>query len=158
MNFISISQYFNKLQSALFLLLLGPLFIFIILHLYVNETPLSPRIEYFIVICLAVALGWLTAIIRFNKKIKSVRNAQGLGAKLDKYFRITIVRFAFLSLASLLTALGFYLSGSDVFTGLYLVGLILSALVWPTSAKVSRDLRLRGDEREMVYFKKDNFS
>lgn len=157
MNFISISQYFNKLQSALFLLLMGPLLVFIGLHFYVSETPADVRIEYIVPISLAVTADWLAAAIIFNKKIKSVRNEQGLGAKLDKYFGITIVRFAFLSSASLLMAVGFYLSGSDVFTGIYLLGLLLSALVWPTSPRVCRHLRLRGDEREMVYFKKDRF-
>lgn len=158
MNFISISQYFNKLQSVLFLLLIGPLLVFIVLHLYGGDTSAdATRIEYLLVIGLAAVLDWLVATILFNKKIKSVRNAQGLGAKLDKYFGITIVRFAFLSSASLLMALGFYLSGSDVFTVIYLLGLMLSALSWPTSPRVSRHLRLRGDEREMVYFKKDKF-
>lgn len=157
MNFISISQYFNKLQSALLLLLIGPLLLFIALHLYVGETPADVRIEYLVIISLAVVADWLVAAVLFDKKIKSVRNAQGLGAKLDKYFGITIVRFAFLSSASLLMALGFYLSGSDVFTMIYLLGLVLSSLLWPTSRRVSRHLRLRGDEREMVYFKKDKF-
>jgi hypothetical protein len=157
MDFISITQYFNKLQSALFLLLIGPLLVFIVLHFYLGETAADVRIDYVVAISVAVVADWLVAAILFNKKIKSVRNAQGLGAKLDKYFGITIVRFAFLSSASLLMALGFYLSGSDVFTTIYLLGLIISALVWPTSPRVCRHLRLRGDEREMVYFKKDTF-
>jgi hypothetical protein len=37
----------------------------------------------------------------------------------------------------------------------FLIQLILAGIVWPTSSKVSSDLKLRGDEREMVYYKKD---
>jgi hypothetical protein len=62
-----------------------------------------------------------------------------------------------LSSASLILAVGLYLSNSNVFTALYLAGLVLSGILWPTDRKVSADLRLRGDEREMVYFKKDKF-
>ncbi len=157
MKFFTITQYFNKLQSALFMLLMGPLLLFIALYFYIAGQPVDPRMEYFIFIPLAVLLDWLTAMILFNKKIKSARNAQGLGAKLDKYFGLTIVRYVFLSSGSLLMALGFYLSGSDIFAAIYGTGLILSALLWPTSRKVCRDLGLRGDEYEMVYFKKDSF-
>jgi hypothetical protein len=56
-----------------------------------------------------------------------------------------------------LMALGLYLTLSDIFSGLYLAGLIVSAVLWPTCRKVTHDLRLKGDEREMVYFKKDAF-
>jgi hypothetical protein len=157
MNFITIGQYFNKLQSALLALMIVPLLVFIALHVFFADVPSDPGIEYFVFICPVVVLDWLMAMILFNKKIKSARNAQGLGAKLDKYFGLTIVRFSFFSVGSLLTAVGFYLSASDVFTGIYLMGMVLSAFFWPTSPKVSRDLRLRGDEREMVYFKKDQF-
>lgn len=157
MNFLTIGQYFNRLQSALLLILVVPLLIFSTLHLLTGGMPHDPRSEYFIIICAAVLLDWFTALIIFNKKIESARNQQGLGAKLDKYFKLTVVRYSILSSASLLMAAGLYLSGSDVFMVLYLVGLLLAGLLWPTSRKVSVDLRLRGDEREMVYYKKDTF-
>ena len=163
MNFISITQYFNKLHSALFALMIVPLLLFIALYFLLPEMPPVPRTEYFILreycimIVSAVLVAWLMATIIFNKKIKSARNEQGLGAKLDKYFQITIVRYRLLSTASLLMAFGLYLTRSDIFSGLYLAGLIVSAVLWPTGRKVTHDLRLKGDEREMVYFKKDAF-
>lgn len=157
MRFFTISQYFNKLQSILFILLLIPLLIFIALYLYADRIPLDPdTAAYFVAIPLAALLGWVVGIARFNKKIKSARNAQGLGAKLDKYFGLTIVRFAFLAVSGPMLALGFLLTGSDL-PGMYLVALVLGATMWPTPARVCRHLRLRGDEREMVYFRKDSF-
>lgn len=157
MDFITISQYFNKLQSALFVLLIVPLLVFITLYLLLNGGPVDPRKEYLIIILCAVVVDWSVAMIIFNKKIKSARNEQGLGAKLNKYFEITVVRYAFLSAAGLLMALGLYLSGSNVFAALFLVGLLLAGILWPTGRRVCHDLRLKGDEREMVYYKKDNF-
>lgn len=157
MRFFTITQYFNKLQSALFMLLMGPMLVFIGLYFYLAGKPADPRMEYIVFISLAIALDWLAAMILFNKKIQLTRKAQGLGAKLDKYFRLTIVRYGFLASSHLLAALGFYLSGSDLFAAIYAGGLTLSAFLWPSSRKVCSDLKLRGDEREMVYFKKDSF-
>ena len=157
MRFFTITQYFNKLQSVLFILLIVPLLVFTALYFFMSDIAPLPQKEYYIVIPLTVLLEWLLAVIIFNKKIKSARNEQGLGAKLDKYFGITILRYGFLSSASLILAAGFFLSGNDIFTTLYLAGLVFTGILWPTTRKVSNDLRLRGDEREMVYFKKDNF-
>ena len=157
MNFLTIGQYFNKLYSLLFLLLIVPLLIFTTLYLLVTGPLPEPPLEYTIVLSAVVALDWLMAMIFFNKKIKSVRNGQGLGAKLDKYFKITIVRFSLLSSASLMLAAGWFLSRSDIFTAMYLSGLVLAGVLWPTPGKVCGDLALRGDERVMVYYKKDRF-
>lgn len=157
MNFITISQYFNKLQILFFVLLMMPLLIFIAVYFFFPDNPADYRMEYFIIIPAAAFFDWLVGIIMFNKKIKSARKAQGLGAKLEKYFEITIVRYWFLASAGMILAVGFFLSASDVFTALYLLNLIMSVLYWPTGPKVSRELMLKGDEREMVYFKKDRF-
>ena len=157
MRFITISQYLNKLQILFFLLLMMPLLVFIAVYFFMPDKPADHRMEYFIIIPSATLLDWLLAMIMFNKKIKSARNAQGLGAKLDKYFEITTVRYCFHSCAGLILALGLYLSGSDVFTLLYMVNLMLSVVYWPTGPRVSRELMLKGDEREMVYFRKDRF-
>lgn len=157
MNFITIGQYFNRLQSILFILLILPLMIFSALYYFNGENEPDSRPHYYVVIGVAVFIGWVMAMVIFDKKIKSSRNEQGLGVKLDKYFRITIVRHAILSSASLLLALGLYLTGSDFFTAMYVAGLGLSGILWPTGRKVCNELRLRGDERQMVYYKKDTF-
>jgi hypothetical protein len=157
MNFITITQYFNKLHSVLLVLLMVPLLAFIALYFFLNGLPTTSGKEYVIIIPATVLIDWLVAMLIFNKKIKSAANEQGLGVKLDKYFQITIVRYSLFSSGSFILALGFYLSGNDLFTALYLVGLVLAGILWPTGRKICSDLRLKGDEREMVYFKKDAF-
>ncbi len=155
MNFITIGQYFNKLQSVLLLLLITPLLVFITLFFLGTQTPQQPRTEYFIVLPAIVFCDWLLVVILFNKKIKSVRKEQGLGIKLDQYFRLTIIRFSLLSSGSMVMAVGLYLTRSDIFTGIFIGGLAFSAILWPSARKVSNDLLLKGAEREMVYLKKD---
>lgn len=157
MNFISISQYLNKLQILFFVLLMAPLLVFIALYFFFPDNPVEPRTEYLIILPFAAFVDLFLGMTIFNKKIKSARTAQGLGAKLDKYFQITIVRYSFLASGGLLLALGFYLTGSDVFSALYVVVLVLSAIYWPTGGRVCKELMLRGDEREMVFYRKDRF-
>ena len=157
MNFITIGQYFNKLQIVFFVLLIIPLVVFITLYVYVDQNSPENTQEYYILIPSLALLEWLTALIIFNKKIKSVRDEQGVGAKLDKYFFVTIVRYSFLASSGIILALGYFFTRNDMLTGLYLVSVILSLFFRPTGPRVSNELRLKGDEREMVYFKKDSF-
>lgn len=156
MNFLTISQYFNKLQILFFVLLILPLLVFITLYVFVDKNSVV-RFEYYILIPSLALIEWMMAIIFFNKKIKSARAEQGLGAKLDKYFYITIVRYSFLAASGLILAIGYFLTRSDMFTIMYLASLLFSFLYWPTGPRVAAELMLRGDEREMVYFKKDSF-
>jgi hypothetical protein len=158
MDFTSINEYFYKLFSRLLLILLFPIFIFIWVYLQPSRlTPQdanNPAFELLLIIGV-VASFWMLIFILFNKKIKSVRNGQGLRDKLEKYFRLTIVRYIIFSLCSLAFAIAFYVTGNDLFTMFFITQLAFCGLLWPFSAKVSRDLKLRGDEREMVYYKKD---
>lgn len=156
MNFISIQQYFNKLQIVFLILLIIPLLAFIALYFFAPESLFVPRKELYIIVSLAVVTDWILAMKIFNKKIKSARNEQGLGAKLDKYFYITIVRSSFLSTSALMLAAGFFLTQGSLFTALYVVNLVVALMLWPTGPRIARELMLRGDEREMVYFKKDS--
>lgn len=157
MNFITIGQYFNKLQIVFFILLILPLLVFIALHFFTNASPLEASPETLILIPSLALLEWLLAIIFFNKKIKSARNQQGLGAKLDKYFNITIVRNCFLASSGLILAGGYFITRNDVFTGLYMVSVVFSLFCWPSGPRAAKDLMLKGDEKEMVHFKKDKF-
>lgn len=157
MTFISIGQYFNKLQIVFVVLLIIPLLAFIALYVFADADP-ETSTEYYISIPGVALLVWALAVTTFDKKIKTARKAQGLGAKLDKYFFATIVRSGFLASASLVLAAGYFLTRNEAFTGLYLVSVFLSLIFWPTGPKVAGELRLKGDEREMIYFKKDKFS
>lgn len=160
MDFFTIEQYFNKLFSALFVILLVPIGVFIGSYLRSVgpiSTPISFSTDHYYLAAIVVA-DWVLIFILFNKRIKSIRNGQGLRVKLEEYFRLTIVRYICGALGCLVLAYGFYISNDEVYTGTFVVSLLVLGLLWPTSPKVCRDLKLRGDEREMVYYKKDNFN
>lgn len=159
MDFLTIGQYFNKLFSALLVILLAPIVAFIVI--YLGPGPADPdgtslTLSGFLMLAIVV-IDWLIIFISFDKKIKSIRNGQGLRIKLEKYYRLTIVRYMLAAGGCLVLASGFYFTGDDVFTGIFVASLVATAALWPTSPKVCNDLKLKGDEREMVYYKKDDF-
>jgi hypothetical protein len=155
MTFINIRQYFNRLQIAVLFLLIVPLLLFIGLYLYVSGMPPVRFSKYFIVFPAIAFADWVMMMVMFNKKIKALRLASGLGLKLEKYFWLTVTRFSMISSASLVLAVGFLFSRNDVFSWLFVAGLLLCVFFWPTTSRVSNDLALKGDEREMVYYKRD---
>jgi hypothetical protein len=156
MKFIFIGQYFYKLYSTVLCIVLLPLFTFIVAYAF-SPPPIPSQHSFLLLSALAAVVisDWLTVFIFFNKKIKSIRHHQGLRLKLEKYFHLTIVRYILIGSGGMVLALGFFITGNDLFTALFVINLLLAGLIWPLPPKVSNDLALRGDEREMVYYKKD---
>jgi hypothetical protein len=159
MNFVTIRQYFYKVYNSVMLFLLAAIFSFIAAYLLSAgvELPAPHTLTVRLQFCGAFITVWLVIFFFLIKKIKSVRNQQGLRLKLEKYFQLTIVRYSLIMVISLMLAFAFYATNDDVLTVLFAVNLVLAFWFWPTSAKVCKELKLRGDEREMVYFKKDTF-
>ena len=158
MKFVTIEQYFYKLYNALLLIQLLPIFGFIFVYFQPSgastiQQSLSMRLQFSVII----VIDWLIMFYLYNKKIKSIRHGQGLRIKLEKYFDLTIVRFMIIIFGSLILAVGFYCRRDDFITGLFALNLILAGILWPSPSKVCNDLKLKGDEREMVYYKKDYF-
>src|SRR5687767_14159982 len=96
MEFDTIQQYFYKLHSWLLLLLLLSLIIFISLYLkpMQGQHQIQQDPDLFFTIASIVVMLWLIMFVFSFKKIKSIRNDQGLRLKLEKYFRLTIVRYS----------------------------------------------------------------
>lgn len=159
MTWISIGEYFYRLYTVVLLILLAPIFSFVFLYVNTRTTLVDPPPWWitpsnsgaFIIVVL------MLQFLIFNKKIKSIRKDQGLRLKLEKYFRLTIVRYTVIAVLCLALACEFYITNDNLATGFFAFNLVLAGILWPRSAKVCTDLKLRRDEREMVYFQKDYF-
>jgi hypothetical protein len=155
MEFFTIGSYFTKLNIRLLLIILILVIGFVIA--YVLSAHESERLQWLSLTqtIAFIAVDWLVAFIYYLKKIKSIAKDQGLGVKLTKFFYLTIVRYMLLAGACIFLLYGFFVTKDDRLTALFVANLLLMGFLWPTSKKVSNDLKLKGDEREMVYFKKD---
>jgi formate hydrogenlyase subunit 3/multisubunit Na+/H+ antiporter MnhD subunit len=157
MEFITIKEYFYKFHSRLMLILLLPILIFIILYLQHGPARSEAfQSEHLMTTVIATVVTILAIYLVLHiKRIKSARNGKGLRQKLEKYFRITIVRYFVIAVISLVFAAAFFFTRDDSYTYAFIINLLIGAVTWPRAKKVSSDLRLRGDERTMVYYKRD---
>ena len=155
MEYFTIGQYFTKLNIRLMLIILILVVGFIAAYfLSAYDIEAKPWLSFNKTLSIVAGI-WIIMFLYYFKKIKSIAKDQGLGLKLTKFFYLTIVRYILLALASIFLMYGFYITKDDKLTGIFVANLALMAMLWPTSKKVSNDLKLRGDEREMVYYKKD---
>jgi hypothetical protein len=91
------------------------------------------------------------------KKFKVLTAEPSLGIRLEKYFSIAFLRIVGLVQASLLMAIGLFLTGSEYFTIYFSALLIWLFFIWPTPKRVCKDLKLKGDESKMVLTKGEAF-
>lgn len=155
MEYFTIGQYFTKLNIRLLIIILTLIVAFVVAYFLTTFDPESTSWLTRTQIISIIAANWAIMFLYYFKKIKSIANDQGLGLKLTKFFYLTIVRYILIAFGCLFLLYSFYITKDDVMTGIFVLNLILMAVLWPTSNKVCRDLKLRGDEREMVFYKKD---
>jgi len=164
MNFSSLQEYFYKLSNRCYLLVLLPLGLFIYLFQQLMTRQIEPIVQdeplvNIIIVTLCVfGLVNLTTVHGVSvQRLKKYAAELGLGRKLDRYHEIVLFRIAASSASSLMMAAGFLLTGSEVF-GIFFIGILLWTLLqWPTSKRACQDLQLKGDEYDMVLYKKDKF-
>lgn len=164
MNFSSIKEYFYKLTNRCYLLVLLPLLVFVYLYFQMQSKKIFPTIQDEELITLILAGITLMCLVNLTtvhllakKRLVRYSTEPGLGHKLDRYLEIIMLRVGAGSASSLLMALGLLLTGSELFSLLFMLILIWILFQWPSSKKACNDLRLKGDEYEMVLYKKDKF-
>jgi cytochrome c oxidase subunit IV len=163
MKYSSIREYFYKMHSLLYAIILLPLLMFVMLYWLMNEGKLEGQFYandemkqwLLLVFSGVVFLDWIAAVIVFNRGINATRKIVSLGERLDKYYRYTLIRFLVVMMGALLLAAGFYLTEDQRFTLVGGVSIVLVLVFWPFPAKVCKDLQLKGDERTLVLYKKD---
>jgi len=163
MKYNSIREYFYKLHNLLYAFILLPLLVFVVLYWQIQEGNLSGPfyLDTMVTQILIALMGaviftdWVISLLLFNRGLKSIRKIQSLGERLDRYFSLTVLRFAIILSGSIALAIGFFLTESQMFTIIAVSNVLLVLLLWPRPAKVCGDLQLKGDERTLVLYKKD---
>ncbi len=159
MKYSSIREYFNSFYNTLYGILLVPLLAFAYLYLEQQagnlETKILENNVVIVVLAFFVLMEWVVSFILFNKGIKQACQLIALVERLEKYRTITIVRYVIISSSCLLLAIGFYLTTNQALTAMFVMGMILQSSFWPTTYRLANQLKLNGEEREMIIHKKD---
>jgi hypothetical protein len=163
MKYNSIREYFYKMYSLLYAIILTPLLVFVVLYWLIIEEELrgafymDDATTQILLMLLGgvVVMDWIGSLIVFNRGVSSIISVPSLGDRLDKYYRYTLVRFSIVATGTLCLAVGFYLTEDQMFTVISGGSMLLLLAFWPFPSKVCRDLKLKGDERTLVLYKKD---
>ena len=103
-----------------------------------------------------VAFAFMDASMAFmlvKWMLKNVIPLAGLGERMDRYAQVSLVRFAVLVSGALLLMLALYLSGDYRLALAYVVYLLFFLNAWPTRSRLCAELKLKANEREVVYGK-----
>lgn len=164
MNFTSLREYFYKLANWSYLLVLLPLGVFIYIYYQLLSKKIVPfiqdefRINVILVTLIVISLVNLSIVHWLAmRRLKKFSAEVGLGNKLDRFLEIVMLRMGACSASSLTMAIGLLLTGSEWFAISFILVLGWVMLQWPTSKRACQDLALKGDEYEMVLYKKDKF-
>lgn len=88
-------------------------------------------------------------------KMNRLKRLPELARKMDGYFRMVIVKNAAYALSALMMALGFFMTESMYFTGMFLLLALTLIMQWPRPASFCDHLGLRGSERDLVINNRD---
>jgi len=162
MQFKSPEDFHNKLGFIFHALLAVPLAAFVYLFLEIKNREFEPAISIGInpPVIIAMLLILTLVIVGFGyysyrKNIKKAQVADdGLKGKLSAYFNYLVTLYAFIEGGSLLLIAGLYLTTSSFFIVGYMFLLLVLSLNRPTPQKYVGDLRLQGEERDVILHKK----
>lgn len=164
MNFETITGYFYKLYNICYFIVLIPMGLFIFLYVKLNNQSMAPLIgdqNMILIIQIVLAGMGLVDLLVIGyvqrKKIQRIALQASLRVKMEDYAGVAILRIAAGSVACLVMATGFALTSSEWFTVFLVLILVWLTFQWPTPRKMSGDLKLKGDERDVILYKRDLF-
>jgi hypothetical protein len=163
MNFSSIKEYFYKLNSRCYILILIPLASFIFIYFYTQSKDSFLIIQNELLVQIIVYGLCAIAVVNLTtvhwlawRRMKIYKTEIGLGHKLDRYYEVILLKYGAGCTSSLLMAIGAVLTQNELFGYFFMIILIWMALQWPTSKKACKALALKGDEYKMVFYKQEN--
>ena len=157
----NLDEYYIRLNLVFHAILAAPLLLFIYIYLETENGTMEPPISEAknlgflqLSITLVTAVFVFLAFSWYRTRINQVSPKDVLVEKLERYSKIGLVQYILFGLASFVTVLGLYLTGKGWYTGLYVIVLMLMSINRPTLKKISDDLQLKGEERQIVLHKK----
>ncbi len=160
MKFLSIKEYFYKLNTIGFILLLMPMVLFIFLYFrLISHPPIITDKSHVLMLAgsmLGIVAIALTSVHWSNaSKIKRLKKVIELANKMDGYFVLSLMKMAVYCVCSLMMAAGLFLTGNSGFTAFFILLLLLVAFQWPSKDSFCKRMGLGRIERDMVMNNRD---
>ncbi len=160
MKFQSIKEYFYKLTTIGFILLLLPLVVFIFLYYYLGnqeQAITDQQSEILLLSALVIIFLIILTIVHwlYNVRIRSLKKRIELAMKMDGFYSLTFLKLSTYCTCGLIASVGFYLTANSMFTGLFILIAIAAVIQWPSPSSFCRRMDIRGAERDMVLNNRD---
>lgn len=162
MNFFSAKEYFYKVNTIGFILLLLPVIVFLYIHVDALQSfPVVsdlPRKNQLFILISAMVVTILTVVnLLWRSRIDRMRALGELSKKMEGYFVLFVMRNGAYAASLLLISAGYYLTHSIYFTGIYFIVLLLIISQWPGPARFCLAFDLKGPERDLILHNQDLF-
>lgn len=151
---------FDEQQNLIFhAIIAAPLILYCIAYLQSlgdNPDPSFSEPPLMLKLFVSIFSGMLVllAFFLFKNNLANSREKDTLQEKLRGYASAAIIKYAVLEMASIIAALAFFLTHDHLFTAIYVFILFLMSLNKPSPRKYANDLRLKGEERDVILNKK----
>lgn len=160
MNFFSVKEYFYKVNTIGFILLLLPVIVFLYIH--VDALQSIPTVadvgqKNLLLIFVTIFVGIILTVVNliWRSRIAAMRSLSELSRKMEGYFVLFVIRNGVYAAALLLVSAGYYVTHSIYFTGVYLVIVLLLIAQWPGPARFCLAFELKGAERDLILHNQD---
>lgn len=160
MNFFSVKEYFYKVNTIGFILLLLPVIVFLYVH--VNALQSIPVVtdpgqrNLLLLLMMVFVAAILTVVnLMWRSRIARMRSGGELSRKMEGYFVLFVIRNGAYAAALLLMTLGYYATHTIYFTGAFLVVVLVLFAQWPGPARFCLAFDLKGAERDLVLHNRD---
>lgn len=160
MNFLSVKEFFYKVNTIGFILLLLPVIVFLYIHVDALKT--FPTIEdmdqanaLLSLSSLLVAAILTVVNLIWRSRIQHMRTYAELSRKMEGYFVLFVLRNGAYAACLLLMGAGYYFTHNIYFSGVYLVVLLVLLAQWPGPGRFCASFQLKGAERDLILHNRD---
>jgi hypothetical protein len=155
MKFLSVKEYFYKLNTIGFIVLLLPTGVFAFLYYRSLSTwpPMADPngVATNLVAAILIMIADLTIVhLWWAFKIKRLQTKIEISRKMEGYFSMTVTKMMVYCFTCFITAIGFFLTGSEWFSGFFLLLQVALLFQWPSRASFCAQFSLRNDEKAMI--------
>ncbi|MDH5602434.1 MAG: hypothetical protein OEY51_00750 [Cyclobacteriaceae bacterium] len=154
-------DFFRKSNLIFHWILAVPLLIFIFLYLEKRDEQWIPLLKDPLTVTILSYFLFPTSIAflfigfkAFRDRIQPFKTMSLLQDKMLVFYKAFVVQQLLFGLSSFLSLIGLYLTGNNGFAIFYIIVLFLSSIFRPSASRVCKDLKLKKEDREIVYKKK----
>lgn len=158
----NLSEYLNTLNIIFYLTVGIPLVLFCITYIkYEEQGGLRPttnenfHVLHHVFIPAFTIITTIYPYLHYRQQLKQKDLQISLTDKLFFLYQLSAKKYFFLFIANMLPVIGLFLTGEQLFAGLYAIALVAFSLNRPTPLRIFRDLKLNKEEQNKLINSQD---